>query len=120
VRATSRSAAPAERTEDRAAAPAAETAGGLAGLLLRVQSSAGNAAAVRLMRSGAPAEMPDDVAGLIGRRIGGGDALSPELRDRHEDADLAGVRVHRDAESAGLARAVGARAFTVGHLLRRR
>lgn len=114
MRATSRSAAPAERTEDRAAAPAAETAGGLAGLLLRVQSSAGNAAAVRLMRSGAPAEMPDDVAGLIGRRIGGGDALSPELRDRHEDADLAGVRVHRDAESAGLARAVGARAFTVG------
>ncbi|MGZ5249783.1 MAG: eCIS core domain-containing protein [Caldimonas sp.] len=46
-----------------------------------------------------------------------GEALSPALRDRFEPrfgADFSGVRVHRGGAAEDLARALSARAFTVG------
>ena len=105
------------RAESREPGPALT---GFAGMLLRVQQTGGNAMAVRLMRS-ATADSgvsSEDVAGRIGRRVGGGESLAPDLQQRFGDAGggdaLAGVRVHRDAEAADLARSVGARAFTVG------
>jgi hypothetical protein len=93
---------------------------GFAGLLLRVQQTGGNAMAVRLMRSiaGDSGASFEDVAGRVNRQIGSGESLAPEVRQRFGDAAggdaLDGVRVHRDAEAADLARAIGARAFTAG------
>jgi uncharacterized protein DUF4157 len=86
-------------------------------MLLRVQQAGGNAMAVRLMRSAATADA-EDIAGKIGRRVGGGESLPRDLQQRFGDAGggdaLTNVRVHRDAGAADLARSVGARAFTVG------
>jgi hypothetical protein len=107
----------AEHTESREPGPALT---GFAGVLLRVQQTGGNAMALRLMRSAAadPGASPADVAGRIDRRLGGGESLAPDLRQRFGEGGgggpPAGVRVHRDAEAADLARSVGARAFTVG------
>ncbi|UZN02887.1 DUF4157 domain-containing protein [Cellulomonas sp. S1-8] len=93
---------------------------GPAAVLEQLQQVGGNAMTVRLVRSlatgpGAPA---DELAGRISGRVGGGERLAPDLQRRYGDVvgpdALAGVRVHRDAESADLARSLGARAFTVG------
>lgn len=57
------------------------------------------------------------VAGLVERTAGGGDALPETLRGSFEESlgvRLADVRVHADGESAGAARDVQAKAFTVG------
>jgi hypothetical protein len=89
-------------------------------MLMRVQETGGNAMAVRLMRSadGSAALTLDGVGDRVESRLGGGEHLAPDLQQRYGDlagdGDLTGVRVHRDAEAAELARSVGARAFTVG------
>jgi hypothetical protein len=95
-------------------------ADGLAGQLLRMQGTVGNATVLRLLRdSGLLAAPPDpgDVAGRIRDRLGGGEELPGAVRERIApavDAPLGEVRVHRDAEAANLAGEVGARAFTTG------
>lgn len=61
--------------------------------------------------------IPPEVTNALRRRRGAGAALSATLRDAGEQAlghDLAGVRVHADAEAASLADAVQAVAFTHG------
>lgn len=103
------------RPEHRGPGPALT---GFAGMLQRVQQTGGNAMAVRLLRAGAgePDASFEDVADRVDRQIGGGESLAPAVRQRFGAAAggdaLDGVRVHRDAEAADLARAVGARAFT--------
>jgi hypothetical protein len=67
----------------------------------------------------APAAVLSPAAEREVRRITrGGDALPSAVRAGFEPrfgADLSGVRVHRDAEAATVARAIGARAFTLGN-----
>lgn len=64
-----------------------------------------------------PGAVPDSVEqGLAGSR-GGGEALSPSLRQDMEDAfesDFSGVRVHTGPSAAGLNHDLKARAFTSG------
>jgi hypothetical protein len=79
----------------------------------------GNRAVRRLLQRALAAPAPpgeDDLAVRL-RAAGSGQSLAPEVRGRLEPglgADLAGVRVHTDAEADGLARATGAVAFTTG------
>ncbi len=78
-----------------------------AALLFRSQAEPAEAHAVDL-----PA-----VAAALARR-GAGEQLPEALRREMESklgAELGGVRVHTDAIAAAAARAIGARAFTVGH-----
>ncbi|MBD7919947.1 DUF4157 domain-containing protein [Cellulomonas sp. Sa3CUA2] len=87
--------------------------------LTRLQEAGGNAMTVRLLRATAAGRDVDAaVADRIGARAGRGERLAPDLQGRFGDVAghdaVAGVRVHRDAEAADLARAVAARAFTVG------
>lgn len=69
--------------------------------LLALQAKAGNAAVVQLLRSTA----------------GAGTPLAAGVRSRMEDAfgrDFSSVRVHRGPEASATARALGARAYTIG------
>jgi hypothetical protein len=83
--------------------------------------SIGNAAFGRLARHGAGllpgGRVHDGVEQAISARRGGGRALDDGTRARVGEAlgdPLADVRVHDDADAAGLARSVSARAFTTG------
>jgi hypothetical protein len=61
---------------------------------------------------------PDTEESVTAARDGGGRRLPAELRSRFEDAfaaDFGAVRLHSGTEPARLNRALGARAFTVGH-----
>src|SRR5439155_21471179 len=67
--------------------------------LLDLQATAGNATVVRLLGKGAGEPLASGVRERVGPSLG---------------APLDGVRVHRDAEAADLARDLSARAFTTG------
>jgi hypothetical protein len=90
--------------------------------LMRLQATGGNAMVGRLLRSvadgGDAASAPgDELAARIQRRLGRGEPLPAEVPERFGPAlgaALTGVRIHRDAEAADLAREVDARAFTTG------
>ncbi len=126
------------------AASPSQTPVGIAEVLGLLQRSAGNAATGALIRrylaqrataagaeqeterSGAPVgpevgleggTVSPGVAGRIEAKRGGGAPLAEDTRGRMETAfgaDLAGVRVHTDAEAHDLNRSVGATAFTTG------
>lgn len=90
------------------------------GELLRMQATGGNAMVIRLLREagliGAPPGEPA-VAERIRGRLGRGESLPEEVREQIApavEAPLGEVRLHRDAEAAGLTRELGARAFTTG------
>jgi hypothetical protein len=109
----------AEPAADQPAAPRRNT--GPEQDLLDLQASGGNAMVGRLLRSAEPgagaAAASDDVAQRIRARLGGGEQLADELREKFSPvvgAPLDGVRLHHDSEAAELAGAVGARAFTAG------
>ncbi len=58
-----------------------------------------------------------DTAVRIESKRGGGETLGANEREFFEtrmDADFSGVRIHRDAEAASLAKDVNAKAFTIG------
>ena len=79
--------------------------------VIALQGAAGNAAVSRMLSGGDAAQLAR--AGLSG----GGAPLDPGVRDRFEPAfgtDFSGVRVHTDGDAAGAARALDARAYTVG------
>jgi hypothetical protein len=62
-------------------------------------------------------EAGGEVEGGISAKKGGGSALGPEVRSFMEPrfgADFSNVRVHSDAQSDGLNRQIGARAFATG------
>jgi len=94
----------ADREADRVMAPA-PSAGAFA--------SSSDAPVRRAREPTADASTEHAIAGLSGR----GQALPPSLRSFMEtrfEADFSAVRVHDDAQAHGLARSLGARAFTVG------
>jgi hypothetical protein len=65
----------------------------------------------------APSEVGSGIESGILTRLGGGAPLDPATRHALEPRfgyDFLGVRVHTDASAAGAARALGARAFTLG------
>jgi hypothetical protein len=70
-----------------------------------------------VMRSAERAEVDPEAAELVARARRSGSPLDAELRSQLEStlgADLDGVRIHLGAEADAAARALGARAFTVG------
>jgi hypothetical protein len=70
-----------------------------------------------ITRSPAPIGNEAQLQGFPEPPVDGGDNLAKSFRDKFEaqlDCDLAGVRIHTDSVSADAARAIGARAFTVG------
>lgn len=78
--------------------------------LLRLQREAGNEAVSELVAERSP------VLDVVGR--GGGSPLDAGIRADMEGrigADFSDVRVHTDSAAHDSARAVGARAYTVGH-----
>jgi hypothetical protein len=86
-----------------------------------LQASGGNAMVGRLLRSAEPdghaPAASEDVAHRIRSRLGGGEPVSDDLRERFAPvvgSPLDGVHLHHDTEAADLAGAVGARAFTAG------
>jgi len=116
-------AGPAVQRDAAAAAAASVGAPALSGpaqMLMRAQQAGGDAMTSRLLRSSgdeAGTAGPNAVAERIIRRLGRGGGLGSNLLQRYEPAagrSLGDVRVHRDAEAADLAQAVGARAFTTG------
>ena len=69
------------------------------------------------IRAGGPVLGRGASRGIAAARTGGGEPLPEPVRAFMEPKfgeDFSGVRVHRDARASGLARAVEARAFTVG------
>ena len=77
--------------------PAAPDGGsGLPGFMLGLQSTAGNAAVVRMIEG---ASLPAETAASMGARFG---------------ADFSGVRVHTGTDADALNRSIQARAFTAG------
>ncbi|HXY44183.1 MAG TPA: DUF4157 domain-containing protein [Acidimicrobiales bacterium] len=84
--------------------------------VLRLQHEAGNTAVSRLIdEESADGAGPSSVLSVIGK---GGTPLEPGVRSAMEaglGADFGDVRVHTDAPAAASARAVQARAYTVGH-----
>jgi hypothetical protein len=83
-----------------------------AAAMLRLQRSAGNAAVADAMED--PSRSP--VLDVVGR--GGGRPLEARTRvqmERAIGADLSSVRVHDDAAASASAKAVQARAYTVGN-----
>jgi hypothetical protein len=108
-----RSAAPSERIadhEDRVSGPT------------QLASSVGNAAFSAIIGRVGAGILPDgtahpDVEQTIARTRGGGQTLSPGVRERastHLSDPLSDVRVHSDDTADGLAQSVSARAFTTG------
>ena len=106
---------------DAEPAPRTSDAPGRATLTSRLAPSAASVAAqvLRVLRkerdgNGVAADAED----AVGRAaVSNGEALPDDVRGRFEGslgADLSGVRVHRSADSAAAADAVGARAYTVG------
>lgn len=66
---------------------------------------------------GQPAAETADIEGAIASVRGGGEPLPYAVRRQFEPrlgADFSGIRVHRDQHAASIARAINARAFTVG------
>lgn len=71
-----------------------------------------------VLRSAERTEIGPDAAALVARARRGGVALDAELQRRLEASlgtELHDVRVHTDADADAAARALGARAFAVGH-----
>jgi hypothetical protein len=85
--------------------------------LLHMQAAGGNAMVLRMLQSGGEVTGADVLAGQIQGRLGSGEHLPEDVRERFAPGlgdPLSNVRVHRDAAAADLADAVGARAFTTG------
>lgn len=89
----------------------------------RLQQERGNAYVQRVMAEtrGMPGRLvgqsQSDMVAEVLQRKGSGSPLPDGTRERmetHFGADLSGVRVHTDAEAAGLNRELNAQAFTVG------
>lgn len=81
-----------------------------------LQRTAGNLALQHLMRG--PSTRPDSQASIESELAGQGEPLDEVLRAQMEHAAgsrLGDVRIHRDAHAARAAKAVNARAFTVGN-----
>ena len=82
-----------------------------------LQAAGGNAMVLRLLHDGPGEAAGDELAGRIQARLGGGESLAEDVRDRFSPGlgtPLTDVRVHRDREAADLAGSVGAKAFTTG------
>lgn len=97
-----------------AARPDRTSAAGLSAQLLHLQRVAGNASVARILEEDAEARSP--VHQVIGG--GGGQALDSGTQAFMESrlgADFSSVRIHIDAAAAESARAVNARAYTVGN-----
>ncbi|MCE9578801.1 MAG: DUF4157 domain-containing protein [Deltaproteobacteria bacterium] len=75
---------------------------------------------MRIQRRGAtaaPSEAPDELDGYVAATRGGGGRLRGPLLQTMNDAfghDFANVGIHTDGAAAGMARALGAHAFTYG------
>ncbi len=91
-------------------------------VVLRLQRTYGNALIQRLLSNGALRRqegnfLSSDMVQRINAARGGGQPLAHETRLEMEAAlgqDLAGVRVHANSEANGLAKELGAKAFTIG------
>ncbi|MEV6491927.1 DUF4157 domain-containing protein, partial [Actinoplanes sp. NPDC051633] len=82
-----------------------------------LQSTGGNAMVLRLLRSGSGGGTADELAERLQGRLGSGENLAEDVRERFAPglgAPLSDVRVHRDAAAADMAADVGAKAFTAG------
>jgi hypothetical protein len=109
------------RDAARASSPARPAGGRRDSAVQRLASAIGNAAMSRFAESGSGllsggAVHPDVEAAISGAR-GSGSALDPGVRDKVAPSlgdSLTDVRVHHDEASDTMARAVAARAFTVG------
>jgi hypothetical protein len=78
---------------------------------------AGNQMVVRLLRTSSPQSPATDLGDQIQRRVGRGQPLPSEVQADMSAGlghDFGDVVVHRDAEAAGLASQLGAKAFTTG------
>ncbi len=95
------------------AAPAAAASKGKAAHGQRKETN--ESETVGLHGGDVPQHVERKIDGLRSRQAPG---IDPALRSRVEQAvgsDLSGARVHKDAQAADAASALGARAFTVGH-----
>lgn len=88
--------------------------------LLPMQTTYGNRYVQRVLaiaRQGGDGDVMPEVEAAIDRSRGGGQALDRETRSKMESvfgADFGHVRIHTDAESDSLNRALSATAFTIG------